>query len=81
MIVELTYVAKTYAAPLSLKETPLTLAVNLSARFGCEVSFTLIELYAQIGGANMVDMAQARRSASSILLQNPWSIQHDGSSK
>jgi threonine dehydratase len=33
--------AKTYAAPLSLKETPLTLAANLSARFGCEVSQTL----------------------------------------
>lgn len=30
-------VAKVYTAPLNLKETPLTLAVNLSARLGNEV--------------------------------------------
>lgn len=29
--------AKVYSAPLNLTETPLTYAVNLSARFGCEV--------------------------------------------
>ena len=29
-------VAKVYSAPLNLKETPLTLAVNLSARLGNE---------------------------------------------
>lgn len=31
-------VAKVYSAPLKLEETPLTLAINLSARFGCQVS-------------------------------------------
>lgn len=31
-------VAKVYTSPLNLQETPLTLAVNLSARLGCEVS-------------------------------------------
>ena len=30
--------AKVYTSPLNLQETPLTLAVNLSARLGCEVS-------------------------------------------
>lgn len=30
-------VAKVYSPPLNLKETPLTLAVNLSGRLGCEV--------------------------------------------
>ncbi|RSH85552.1 hypothetical protein EHS25_003691 [Saitozyma podzolica] len=29
--------SKVYSAPLKLQETPLTLAVNLSARFGCEI--------------------------------------------
>jgi threonine dehydratase len=34
-------VAKVYTSPLNLQETPLTLAVNLSARLGCEVSSTV----------------------------------------
>lgn len=38
--IKLILIAKVYSAPLKLQETPLTLAVNLSARFGCEVSFT-----------------------------------------
>lgn len=33
--------AKVYSAPLNLKETPLTYAVNLSARLGNEVSVRL----------------------------------------
>lgn len=34
-------VAKVYAKPLNLPETPLTYAANLSARFGNEVRYTL----------------------------------------
>lgn len=37
----LIHAAKVYSAPLNLKETPLTYAVNLSARLGNEVSVRL----------------------------------------
>ena len=34
---ELTRIAKVYSAPLNLQETPMTLAINLSARLGNEI--------------------------------------------
>lgn len=61
--------AKVYSAPLNLKETPLTLAVNLSARLGNEVS-------SHTSGVITLtpDLVEARRPASGLFIQDKRGI-------
>lgn len=73
----LTRPAKVYSAPLNLKETPLTYAVNLSARLGNEVRAVQL---CDSKTNSTVDLDQARRPPACILIQDSRRIQHDGES-
>lgn len=71
--------AKVYSAPLNLKETPLTYAVNLSARLGNEVR-PLQRLQLFKTNSALLDLDQARRPPAGIFIQDSRRLQHDGES-